>query len=99
MYAAQLFNERVGKKQKAIYGCATSGFSWAFIELENNIMGITPIMYRLHLIIPTAFWLLCNGCWRKVGSKKNKQLIYQILQTSILKTLTFEHKKIFTHTK
>ncbi len=42
MYAAQIFNERKGKPQKAIYGCVTSAYSWGFLKLENNIITIDP---------------------------------------------------------
>jgi hypothetical protein len=36
MYAAQLFNERQQTPQKAIYGCVTNAFSWAFLKLEGK---------------------------------------------------------------
>jgi hypothetical protein len=42
MFAAQIFNERKGKSQKAIYGCVTSAYSWGFLKLENNIISIDP---------------------------------------------------------
>ena len=63
MYAAQLFNERAGKKQKAIYGCATSGFSWAFLKLENNILNIDPNYVPLtfgnpYSVLATLQWVL-----------------------------------------
>lgn len=42
MYAAQIFNERNKRPQKAIYGCVTSAYSWGFIKLENNLVTIDP---------------------------------------------------------
>ncbi|MBL7788093.1 MAG: hypothetical protein JNM36_19445 [Chitinophagales bacterium] len=68
MYAAQLFNERAGKKQKAIYGCATSGFSWAFLKLENNILSIDPNYVPLtfdnpYHVLATLQWVL-EESWR-----------------------------------
>ena len=38
MYAAQIFNERKGRPQKAVYGCVTSAYSWGFLKLENNVI-------------------------------------------------------------
>jgi hypothetical protein len=42
MYAAQIFHEKEKKPQKIVYGCATSGFSWTFMKLENNTLTIDP---------------------------------------------------------
>ncbi len=42
MFAAQIFNERKARPQKAIYGCVTSAYSWGFLKLENNIITIDP---------------------------------------------------------
>jgi hypothetical protein len=42
MYAAQIFNERKGRPQKAVYGCVTSAYSWGFVKLENNLLSIDP---------------------------------------------------------
>jgi hypothetical protein len=36
MYAAQIFHQKQGKPQKSVYGCATSGYSWMFMELIDN---------------------------------------------------------------
>lgn len=36
MIAAQLFNEKQGKKPRAIYGCVTNAFTWCFLKLDNN---------------------------------------------------------------
>lgn len=42
MYAAQIFNERKGRPQKAVYGCVTSAYSWGFLKLEHNLLSIDP---------------------------------------------------------
>jgi hypothetical protein len=42
MYAAQIFNAREGHPQKAIFGCVTNAFSWAFLKLEENNLIIDP---------------------------------------------------------
>lgn len=63
MYAAQLFNERAGKPQRTVYGCATSGFSWAFLKLEGNILSIDPNYVPLtftnpYNVLATLQWIL-----------------------------------------
>lgn len=40
MYAASLYNAKNGVSYKAIHGCVTTGFSWAFLKLEDNIIYI-----------------------------------------------------------
>ncbi len=40
MYAAQMFHEQQGKPQQAVYGCATSGYSWMFMELRGSLLSI-----------------------------------------------------------
>lgn len=37
MYGAKLFNELEGKDIPMIYGCATDGYEWQFMRLENSI--------------------------------------------------------------
>ncbi len=63
MYAAQLFNMRAGKPRKTIYGCATSGFSWAFLKLEGSTLSIDPNYVPLTFLNPypvlaTLQWIL-----------------------------------------
>lgn len=63
MLAAQIFNERKGKPQNAIYGCVTSGFSWAFIKLEDKILTIdtnyVPFTFKNpYLVLATLQWVL-----------------------------------------
>ncbi len=63
MYAARIFNEREGKPQSAIYGCATSGFSWAFLKLEGQILSIDPNYVPLTFrnpneVLATLQWIL-----------------------------------------
>jgi hypothetical protein len=38
MYAAQIFHQKQGKPQKSVYGCATSGYSWMFMQLIDNTL-------------------------------------------------------------
>jgi hypothetical protein len=52
MYAARLFNEQRGISMSAIYGCATVGFSWAFLKLEQNTIYIEPVYVPLSLLNP-----------------------------------------------
>ncbi len=42
LYAAQIFNTRNNKPQKAVYGTVTSGYSWIFLKLENQTLRIDP---------------------------------------------------------
>lgn len=42
LYASQLFNERKGKPQEAVYGCVTSGYTWAFLRLQAMTLAIDP---------------------------------------------------------
>ena len=42
MYAAQIFNAREGHNKKAIFGCVTNAFSWAFLKLEDKNLYIDP---------------------------------------------------------
>jgi hypothetical protein len=63
MYAAQLFNEREGKPQKAVYGCVTSAFSWCFLKLENQTLSIDPNYVPLtfqypYNVLNTLQWIL-----------------------------------------
>ncbi len=63
MYAAQLFHERAGKPQKAVYGCATSGYSWIFLMLENNVLNIDSRPIQLssdnpYPVLATLQWIL-----------------------------------------
>jgi hypothetical protein len=52
MYAAQLFNERKGQTQKAIYGCVTNAFSWCFMKLESKNLYIDTNFVPLNLAAP-----------------------------------------------
>jgi len=63
MYAAKLFNERHDNPQKAIYGCVTNAFSWAFLKLENNTLFIDPNYVPLtfaepHKVLAVLQWIL-----------------------------------------
>jgi hypothetical protein len=42
MYAAQLHNAQEAFPNNIIFDCATSGFSWAFLHLQNNHLRIDP---------------------------------------------------------
>jgi hypothetical protein len=63
MYAAQIFNERKGRPQKAVYGCVTSAYSWGFLKLEENILSIDPNYASLSFdnpypVLSTLQWIL-----------------------------------------
>ncbi|TAE18027.1 MAG: hypothetical protein EAZ95_05420 [Bacteroidetes bacterium] len=47
MYAAQIFNEREGTPQKAIYGCVSTGFLWCFLKLVGKELWIEPNLVPL----------------------------------------------------
>ncbi|TAE72118.1 MAG: hypothetical protein EAZ85_10055 [Bacteroidetes bacterium] len=52
LYATKIFNERKNIVYPAIYGCITTGFSWVFLKLENNIILIEPFYIPLELKNP-----------------------------------------------
>ncbi len=63
MYAAQIFNERAGNPKKAIYGCVTNAFSWAFLKLEAKNLYIDPNYVPLtftepHRVLAVLQWVL-----------------------------------------
>ncbi|TAE41126.1 MAG: hypothetical protein EAZ70_02635 [Runella slithyformis] len=63
MYAAQLFNEQAGHRKKAIYGCVTNAFSWAFLKLEKESLSIDPNYVPLtfnepHRVLAVLQWIL-----------------------------------------
>lgn len=47
MYAAILFNEQEGFSCPKMYGAVTTGYDWAFLQLENNIISIDTDRYGL----------------------------------------------------
>ena len=47
MLGAQLFNQREGNKIEVIYGCVTTGETWQFLQLKENIIFIDAIRYYL----------------------------------------------------
>ena len=63
LYAAQVFNERNNKPQKAIYGTVTSGYTWTFLKLENQNLLIDPDPRYLsfnnpYQVLATLQWIL-----------------------------------------
>ena len=42
LFAAQIFNAKNGKPQKAIYGTVTSGYTWIFLKLEGQTLLVDP---------------------------------------------------------
>ena len=63
MFAAQLFNEREGKPQLAIYGCVTNAMTWQFLKLENNLLSIDPHSIQLsysqpHQVLSVLQWIV-----------------------------------------
>jgi hypothetical protein len=47
MEGARIYNEKHGKPQKVIYGCATTGVEWQLLKLENNTAYIDTERYYL----------------------------------------------------
>ncbi|MEG5032801.1 hypothetical protein [Microcoleus sp. AT3-D2] len=47
MLAARIFNERQGNEIPAIYGAVTSGTTWKFIQLKNQVIEIDLTEYYL----------------------------------------------------
>jgi hypothetical protein len=63
MYAAQLFNANHNTPKKAIYGCVTNAFSWAFLKLEDKQLYIDPNYVPLtftepHRVLAVLQWIL-----------------------------------------
>ena len=63
MYAARIFNEREGNPRNTMYGCATSGYSWMFLKLENGTLYIDPNQIPLtfknpYPVLATLQWVL-----------------------------------------
>ena len=63
MYAAQIFNQQRGTPKKAIYGCVTNAFSWAFLKLEGKELSIdtnyVPLTFtEPHKVLSVLQWIL-----------------------------------------
>jgi hypothetical protein len=63
LFAAQIFNKQKGKNQKVIYGCVTSGYTWAFLKLEDDVLSIDPNPVFLsfqnpYSVLSTLQWVL-----------------------------------------
>jgi hypothetical protein len=50
MVAAQIFNQKAGSEIKVIYGAVTTGTSWKFLTLEQNILSIDAIEYYINAV-------------------------------------------------
>jgi hypothetical protein len=50
MVAAQIFNQKAGSDIKVIYGAVTTGTSWKFLTLEQNILSIDAIEYYINAV-------------------------------------------------
>lgn len=50
MVAAQIFNQKAGSDIKVIYGAVTTGTSWKFLTLEQNILCIDAIEYYINAV-------------------------------------------------
>jgi hypothetical protein len=48
MYAAYLFNQKKGTERNIIYGCVTTAFEWAFLQLEGKKIYIDTERYYLN---------------------------------------------------
>jgi hypothetical protein len=42
MVGAQMFNERAGLADRAVYGCVTTGEAWQFLRLMGSIVSVHP---------------------------------------------------------
>ena len=42
LVAAQLFNERAGRRDRPVFGCVTTGEDWQFLRLEGQELVIDP---------------------------------------------------------
>jgi hypothetical protein len=63
LYAAQIFNEQNKQHLMPIYGCATSGYSWAMLKLANNVLSIDPNYVPFtfgnpYFVLNTLQWIL-----------------------------------------
>ena len=47
MYAAQLFNARMGYELPAVFGCVNNGSDWVFMRLEGMRLVVDKNIYRL----------------------------------------------------
>jgi len=47
MFAAQMFNRKVGNNVKTLYGAVTTGTTWRFITLEGNSVFIDSVEYYI----------------------------------------------------
>ena len=70
LYAARIFNEKEGKFQKAVYGCATSGYTWLFLKLENDTLCIDSRSVQLSFdnpygVLATLQWILDQSLGNK----------------------------------
>jgi hypothetical protein len=47
MVAAQMFNERKGRKRVRIYGAVTTGDLWRFLVLEGKVAQVDGVDYLI----------------------------------------------------
>ena len=57
MEGARIYNEKQGKPQSVMYGCATTGVEWQLLKLENNIAYVDTERYYL-ATLPTLLGAL-----------------------------------------
>jgi hypothetical protein len=62
MYAAKLFNEREGKNIPTIYGCATTGYQWQFLKLDDDKFIVENIVYTDMSQILGVWFQLIERC-------------------------------------
>lgn len=63
MYAAKCYNDQKKSNKDVIYGCVTNAFSWAFLQLKDNVLYIDPNYVPLtsknpHLVVSVLQWVL-----------------------------------------
>jgi hypothetical protein len=50
MLGAQIFNRNEGNEIEWIYGCVTTGETWQFLKLKDNIITINTTRYYINNI-------------------------------------------------
>ncbi len=57
MIAAQIFNEREGRTEAKISGCVTSGETWQFMSLQDNVLTLDSQRYYI-VEVDKILWIL-----------------------------------------
>ncbi len=57
MIAARIFNEREGQSNLRIGGCVTTGETWQFLSLENNVLSLDSQRYYI-IEVDKILWIV-----------------------------------------